>query len=59
MAELLLEAGADIISRGLNGCNPLHDAVVFGCVCPSFKGSLRYLINHVSGADQDIRPFQS
>ncbi len=30
MAEQLLEAGADVTSRGLNGCNPLHDAVALG-----------------------------
>ncbi len=30
MAEQLLEAGADLTSRGLNGCNPLHEAVSSG-----------------------------
>lgn len=30
MVEQLLEAGADVSSRGLDGCNPLHDAVQSG-----------------------------
>lgn len=30
VVELLLEAGADVTSRGLDGCNPLHDAVQSG-----------------------------